>query len=79
MTAYSVGTWDAASQAYTPQVGLTVPSQNVPWITLLRVCRELRNMGYSVHRFRDADGGHDDSDASVIIERTDGREVDWTR
>jgi hypothetical protein len=26
---YSIGTWDTEEQAYTPQVGLTVPSQNV--------------------------------------------------
>jgi len=50
---YSVGTWDMDEQAYTPQVGLSVPSQNVPWRTLLRVVRELRDMGYSCHYRRD--------------------------
>lgn len=34
---YSVGTWDTDLQAYTPQDGLTVPSQNVPIGTLRRV------------------------------------------
>lgn len=70
---YSVGTWDGEKQAYTPQEGLSVPSQNVPWTGLLAVLRELRKMGYSCHRFRDPDGSHD---TSVLVERTDGRPFD---
>lgn len=69
---YSVGTWDTDLQAYTPQAGLTVPCINVPWQTLLEVVRQLKRMGYSCHRYRDPDGGHDDNDTSVLIERTDG-------
>ncbi len=81
---YSIGTWDTDLQAYTPQVGLTAPCINVPWRVLLRVMRELRRMGYSAHRFRDPDGGHEDNDASVLVERTDGKapaEIieDWKR
>lgn len=76
---YSVGTWDTEQQAYTPQAGLTVPSQNVPWRTLLEVVRQLKRMGYSCHRYRDADGSHDDNDTSVLIERTDGKPLDGQR
>lgn len=76
---YSIGTWDTEAQAYTPQAGLTVPSQNVPWRTMLEVLRQLRRMGYTCHRFRDADGGHYDNDPMVLVERTDGRELDGQR
>lgn len=76
---YSVGTWDTDLQAYTPQLGLTVPSQNVPLWTLKEVLRQLRRMGYSAHRYRDADGGHDDNDWCVLVERTDGRPLNGQR
>jgi hypothetical protein len=69
---YSIGTWDTDTQAYTPQVGLTVPCLNVPWTTLLEVLRQLRQMGYSADRRRDANGEHNDNDSSVLVERTDG-------
>ena len=70
---YSVGSWDTDIQAYSPQEGLSVPSFNVPLAVLVKIIRELRTMGYSCHRFRDADGGHEDNDWSVLIERTDGK------
>lgn len=70
---YSVGTWDTDKQAYTPQRGLSVPSFNITWRQLLVAMRELREIGYSCHRYRDADGTHEDNDWSVLIERTDGR------
>lgn len=76
---YSVGTWDTDEQAYLPQAGLTVPSQNVDRHGLRRVLKELRDMGYSAHRFRDSDGGHDDNDWSVLVERTDGAAMDGRR
>lgn len=76
---YSIGTWDTDEQAYTPQAGLSFPSQNVPWRTLLNVVRELKSMGYSCHRYRDADGGYDDNDWCVLIERTDGAKMDGRR
>jgi hypothetical protein len=76
---YSVGTWDTDEQAYTPQAGLTVPSQNVPLPGLLAVLRQLRSMGYTAHRYRDADGCHDDNDWSVLVERTDGAIMDGRR
>lgn len=69
---YSIRTWDTDLQAYTPQVGLSVPSINVPWRTLLQVMRELRGMGYTAHYRRDQDGAHDDNDFFVLVERTDG-------
>ncbi len=76
---YSVGTWDTDTQAYTPQAGLTVPSVNVPWRTLLQVMRQLRGMGYSAHRRRDAAGEHEDNDWCVLVERTDGQPFDGRR
>ena len=70
---YSIGTWDPDEQAYTPQIGLTVPSFNITLHQLRRAMRELREMDYSCHRFRDEDGDHEDNDWTVLIERTDGR------
>ena len=72
---YSIATWDADEQAYTPQARLGLPSQNVPWSMMLRVLRRLKEMGYACHRRRDEDGGHDDNDWSVMVERTDGRDL----
>ncbi len=76
---YTIRTWDPDLQAYTQQVGLTVPSVNVPWRTLLQVVHELRSMGYSCHRRRQRSWGednwnHDDNDPAVLIQRTDGEE-----
>jgi hypothetical protein len=72
---YSVGTWDTDAQAYTPQLGLSVPSFNVNREQLRKAMKELRKMGYSVHRYRDSDGSYDDNDFFVLIERTDGESV----
>lgn len=72
---YSVGTWDTDLQAFTPQDGLTVPSQNV----LLAVLRQLRKIGYSAHYQRDPEGGHDYNDPMVLVERTDGKPLDGQR
>lgn len=69
---YSVGTWDTFRQAYTPQSGLSVPSFNMTGRQLLQAVRELRRIGYSLHRRRDADGDYEDNDPMVLIERTDG-------
>lgn len=69
---YSVGTWDSESQAYTPQVGLSVPWCNVPIATLRQALRELRRMGYAADRKRDSNGDYD-SDPAVLVERTDGK------
>ena len=85
MTAlYSIGTWDTDREAYTPQRGLSVPSFNITLRQLRTALRELRNMGYSCHRYRDQDGDHWDTDTSVLVERTDGkpwREIrkNWNR
>ena len=76
---YSVKTWDMDSHAYTPQAGLTVPSQNVPLWTLKKVLCELRSMGYSCHYRRALDGTHDDNDSYVLVARTDGEELDGIR
>lgn len=70
---YSIGTWDTDRQAYTPQRGLSVPSFNITRAQLRVAMRELRAMCYSVHRYRAADGSHDDNDWCVLIERTDGK------
>lgn len=69
---YSIGTWDTDAQAFTPQAGLSVPCINIPLPTLRQVMRELRRMGYSAHRRRDVDGGHEDNDSWVLVERTEG-------
>ncbi len=69
---YSVGTWDTKKQAYTPQRGLSVPSFNITLGQLRVAMKELREMGYSCHRYRAADGTYDDNDWCVLIERTDG-------
>lgn len=71
MAAYSVGTWDADAQAYTPQIGVE-KSFNLTIHELRAAMKTLRQLGYSVHRRRDADGSHDDNDWMVLIERTDG-------
>lgn len=63
---YSISTWDTDLQRFTPQAGLSCESINVPWRTLLRVMRELRQMGYQF------------GDPSVRVERTDGRLFDGT-
>lgn len=67
---YSVGTWDTEEQAYTPQTG--VPAFNLTLGQLLGSLRMLRNCGYSAHRLRDEDGGHENNDWSVLVERTTG-------
>lgn len=71
---YSVGTWSPDRQAYTPQVGCSIwPQWHLTRSQLRTILRELRQMGYTAHRVRSADGGHDDNDYSVLVERTDGR------
>lgn len=74
MNLYSIGTWDANSQSFTPHPGL--PAYNLTRKQLVVVMRKLRNLGYSCHRVRTRENGvyngHVDSDPSVIIERTDG-------
>jgi hypothetical protein len=74
---YSVRTWDADLQQYTPQAGLSLPWCGLTLWQLRRALQQLRVNGYSCHRRRDADGGHDDNDYYVLVERddemTDGR------
>ncbi len=69
---YSIGTWDTDLQAYSPQPGVP-KSINITLHELRAAMKLLRRMGYSCHRFRDADGTHDDNDWMVLIERTDGK------
>lgn len=69
---YSIATWDTEAQAYTPQIGL-FKTFNLTMAELRRAIRQLRQLGYSAHRFRDPDGTHEDNDTSVLIERTDGK------
>lgn len=74
---YTVRTWDTDAQAYTPQAGLSLPWHGLSLWQLRVALWELRRMGYATHRYRDADGSHDDNDWCVLIERddevTDGR------
>jgi hypothetical protein len=70
---YSIGTWDTYKQAFTAHHNLSVPAFNITRSQLRQAIRELRQRGYSVHRYRDSDGEHWDSDPSVQIERTDGK------
>lgn len=72
---YSIGTWATDQQSYTPHLGLSVPAFNITRRQLRQALRELRDRGYSCHRYRDSDGGHRDSDFSVLVERTDGKPV----
>lgn len=71
MHTYSVRTWDFERQAYTPQVGLSVTWFGLTLWQLKAALKELRGMGYSCHRRRDSDGGHDDNDWCVLVERDD--------
>lgn len=68
---YSVRTWDTDEQAYTPQEGLSLPWHGLTLWQLKAALRELRRMGYSCHRLRDTDGGHDSNDWCVLVERDD--------
>lgn len=68
---YSVGTMDDELNAYTPQIGVE-KSINITLHELRRALKRLRELGYSAHRFRDPDGGHEDHDSYVLVERTDG-------
>lgn len=70
---YSIGTWDTDLQAYTPQCNQGSPWLNITIGQLKNAMRELRCIGYSCHRYRDADGSHEDNDINVLIERTDGK------
>jgi hypothetical protein len=76
---YSVGTWDADLQAFTPQAG--VPAFNLTLWELKASLRMLRKCGYSAHRRREIVAhpngwtvpNWDDNDTAVLVERTDGR------
>lgn len=75
---YSVGTWDEELQAYTPQIGMTVPAFNITIGQLRQAVRDLRRLGYTAHRKRDPSAGdealmYEDNDWAVLIERTDGK------
>ncbi len=70
---YSVGTWDMDAEGFTPQVG--VPASNLTIHELRRSLKALRECGYTVHRLRAADGSHDDNDAMVLVERTNGKSI----
>jgi hypothetical protein len=70
---YSVGTWDTDRNAYTPQRGLSVPCLNITIHQLRTALKQIRQCGYSAHRFRDEDGSHEDNDWAVLVERTDGK------
>lgn len=82
MTLYCLGTWDTEIQAYTPHDG--VQAFNLTLHELRAALKQLRSRGYTCHRFRDPDGGHEDNDYGVMVEQMDGRteaEIlnDWRR
>ena len=71
---YSVGTWDTDAQGYTPQPELDRESFNITLWQLKELLQILKKeFGYSCHRYRDDDGGHECNDWSVLVERTDGK------
>ena len=73
---YSIGTWDTGLPEFSPQVD--VLAFNLTRKQMVESIRMLQGNGYPCHRFRgrDEDGQlnarADDSDPSVLIERTDG-------
>lgn len=68
MTAlYTILTHDPEQDRYSPQEGLTVPSERVPWTGLLAVLRQLRCMGYMAH-YSSKTGMND---PMVLVERVD--------
>ena len=69
---YTIRTWDAELECYTPQEGMTQPWCNITQWQLKRAMQELQTLGYSCHRRRCERGGYDDNDTFVLIERTDG-------
>jgi len=78
MVLYSITTWDIEKQIFTPHPG--VPAFNLTLSELRQSLRMLKQRGYSCHRL----AWCGDSDASVLVERTDGecRETildDWLR
>ena len=83
---YSIGTWDAELQAFTPQDGLQAYTPgaglgelafNLTLHQLRCAMRGLRAMGYACRRRRTSEPGmaleYDDNDTDVLIERTDGK------
>jgi hypothetical protein len=70
---YSIGVWDMDEQAFTAPDFLPMATMNISRGKLRAAMHLLRDRGFSVHRFRDADGSHDDNDPQVMIERTGGR------
>lgn len=72
---YTILTYDTDLGDYTPQEGLSVPSENVTILGVRRVLRELRNHGCDCHRVRVPDGTSGEnwrhfSDSAVLVERT---------
>ncbi len=73
-TRYTVRTWDTDLQAYTPQVGLSLPWRGLTLWQLRRALQELRTMGYTAHRRRHffcGEWDHSDNDYAVLVERAD--------
>jgi hypothetical protein len=79
---YSIGTWDADAQGYTPHEG--VPAFNLTRRQLVESMRMLQCGMYTCHRYGNSESLDRDSDTSVLIERTDGKSEaeilrDWER
>lgn len=56
---YYVFTWEMEIEKFTPQIGVPCGPHSLQ--RLKEAMKKLRTMGYSCHRFRDADGSHDDN------------------
>jgi hypothetical protein len=67
MNRYNVLTWDHEKETFTPQVGLSVPSQGITLGQVRAVMAELRVMGYECRRKRHGD--YEINDPSVLVER----------
>ena len=71
MPKYRIRTYDVENGTFTPEVGLSVPHDNLTIDQLKQAIKELRQIGYTVHRRRGKDGDHFDNDPSILIERVD--------
>lgn len=69
MNRYNVLTWGHEKETFTPQVGLSVPSQGITLGQVRDVMAELRVMGYECRRLGKRNGDYEINDPSVLVER----------
>lgn len=70
---YRVRTWDTEAGNWTPQEGLSVPSDGMTWPELLQSLRELRELGYACDYQQDGE-----CDPAVLVEREEEFETQRT-